>query len=214
VHVFGNSLGGAVAALVAASRPDLVRSLTLIAPALPNFRPSATAVRIPILLVPGVREVILRRLAATPAEERVRLAVAATYANPDLVHPQRLRDAAAEIRRRAELPYAEEALVRSTRGLIASYASAGTRNLWQVARRVVSPTLLIFGTHDKLVDFRLAARASRTFRNSRLVVLPDVGHVAQMERPSVVGAAVRDFLAALDAGRTSESGNPEHGDRV
>ncbi len=38
VHLFGNSLGGAVSTRVAADRPDLVRTLTLVSPALPNLR--------------------------------------------------------------------------------------------------------------------------------------------------------------------------------
>ena len=38
VHLFGNSLGGAVATVVAARRPELVRTLTLVSPALPDFR--------------------------------------------------------------------------------------------------------------------------------------------------------------------------------
>src|SRR5262245_33862640 len=36
VHLFGNSLGGAVCIRVAAHRPELVRTLTLISPALPD----------------------------------------------------------------------------------------------------------------------------------------------------------------------------------
>ena len=39
VHLIGNSLGGAVSTRVAARRPDLVRTLTLISPALPDLRP-------------------------------------------------------------------------------------------------------------------------------------------------------------------------------
>src|SRR5262249_991595 len=37
VHLFGNSLGGAIATRLAGTRPDLVRSLTLISPALPDL---------------------------------------------------------------------------------------------------------------------------------------------------------------------------------
>src|SRR5690242_15777939 len=39
VHLFGNSLGGAVATRLAARRPDLIKSLTLVSPALPDLRP-------------------------------------------------------------------------------------------------------------------------------------------------------------------------------
>ena len=38
VHLLGNSLGGLVSLLVAARRPDLVASLTLVSPAMPVYR--------------------------------------------------------------------------------------------------------------------------------------------------------------------------------
>ena len=46
VHVVGNSMGGAISVQLAARRPELVRSLTLVAPALPERRPRATNVQI------------------------------------------------------------------------------------------------------------------------------------------------------------------------
>lgn len=52
VHLFGNSLGGAVATRVAAVRPDLVRTLTLISPALPEWRVQRPAVPTGLLAVP------------------------------------------------------------------------------------------------------------------------------------------------------------------
>jgi len=39
VHLVGNSMGGAVSIRVAAARPDLVRTLTLVSPVLPDRRP-------------------------------------------------------------------------------------------------------------------------------------------------------------------------------
>src|SRR5919107_1400408 len=47
VHLLGNSLGGTVTLVVAATRPDLVRTLTLVSPALPVLRPRATNVHLP-----------------------------------------------------------------------------------------------------------------------------------------------------------------------
>src|SRR5688572_23956200 len=39
VHLFGNSLGGAITVWVAGTRPDLVRTLTLVSPAMPFMDP-------------------------------------------------------------------------------------------------------------------------------------------------------------------------------
>ncbi len=42
----------------------------------------------------------------------------------------------------------------------------------------------------------MAALAARAFRNARVVVLPQIGHVAMMERPDVVAKEIRGMLAA------------------
>ena len=52
VHLVGNSLGGAVCVRVAARRPDLVRSLTLISPALPDLRPRLIPLRVTVASAP------------------------------------------------------------------------------------------------------------------------------------------------------------------
>src|SRR5579859_6226078 len=56
VHLIGNSMGGAVAVRVAARRPDLVRTLTLISPALPDRRPRRSAAHFPVLALPFLGE--------------------------------------------------------------------------------------------------------------------------------------------------------------
>ena len=73
VHLFGNSLGGAVSTRVAADRPDLVRTLTLVSPALPNVRRTrGSDPRLPLLLLPGLASLATRRLAAQSPERRAR----------------------------------------------------------------------------------------------------------------------------------------------
>ena len=55
VHLFGNSLGGAITVRVAGTRPDLVRTLTLVSPAMPFMDPrrSLQSRLLPLLLIPG-----------------------------------------------------------------------------------------------------------------------------------------------------------------
>ena len=60
VHLAGNSLGGAVCVRLAARRPDLVRTLTLISPALPDLRPRVLPMRVALLCTPGVGPWLLR----------------------------------------------------------------------------------------------------------------------------------------------------------
>lgn len=193
VHLFGNSLGGAVATRVAARRPDLVRTLTLVSPALPNLRPRrGLDSRLPLLLLPGLAQLVNRRMAEQSPERRARAVLELCYGDPSLIPEQRLREAADEVGRRNGLDHSQDAFTGSLKGLVASYLERPPRSLWSQAATVQCPTLLIWGTADKLVDVRLAPKALATFPQSRLLVLPGVGHVAQLEAPETVARA---FLA-------------------
>ena len=196
VHLFGNSLGGAVSTRVAADRPDLVKTLTLVSPALPNLRrKKGSDPRLPLLLLPGLARLAERRLATQTPEQRARAVLELCYGDPSTIPPQRMAEAVEEVARRNELAHAEDAFRASLRGLIRTYLARGERSPWRAAARVQAPTLLVWGDRDRLVDVAIAPRAARTYPDARLLVLPGVGHVAQMERPETVARA---FLGMLE----------------
>ncbi|MFI1162671.1 alpha/beta fold hydrolase [Streptomyces sp. NPDC020801] len=212
VHLFGNSLGGAVSTRVAALRPDLVRTLTLVSPALPELRVQRSAVPTGLLALPGVAALFTRLTREWTAEQRVRGVMALCYGDPGRVTPEGFRNAVQEMERRLQLPYFWDAMARSTRGLVDAYTLGGQHGLWRQAERVLAPTLLIYGGRDQLVGFRMAQRAARSFRDSRLVTLPDAGHVAMMEYPDTVATAFRELLVAsgeLDIVATKGTGVAE-----
>jgi len=197
VHLFGNSLGGAVCVRLAAARPDLVRTLTLVSPALPSLRPQRPGdSQLLLLLLPGIAGVARRRLARVDAETRSRAVLESCFHDLSRIPPERLAAAERELLRREELAWATDALLGSLRCLVASYLRRGPGGLWDCAARIKAPTLIVWGRHDKLVSVRLAARAQAVIRNSRLVVVEDGGHVSQLEHPEVVAAAVLELLAA------------------
>ncbi|MDI9831362.1 alpha/beta hydrolase [Streptomyces sp. KAU_LT] len=198
VHLFGNSLGGAVSTRVAAVRPDLVRTLTLVSPALPELRVQRTAVPTGLLAVPGVTALFTRLTRKWTAEQRVRGVLQLCYGEPGRVTPEGFRDAVAEMERRLQLPYFWDAMTRSARGLVNAYTLGGQHALWRQAERVLAPTLLIYGGKDQLVGHRMSGRAARAFRDSRLLTLPEAGHVAMMEYPDVVARGFRDLLAQAE----------------
>ena len=209
VHLFGNSLGGAVAVRVAALRPDLVRSLVLVSPALPAYRVRRSNAHLPALATPWIGEKLARRLGRVSVERRVRAALALCYADPSVVPPSRLAEAVAEARRRSALGHDGEAVLRSLQGVLRTYLERGEYSPWQLATRVRAPTLLVYGLLDRLVDPRTAARAMRTFPDARLVELPRSGHVAQMEHPALVAHVVREHLGRLGRGATGRvDGDP------
>jgi pimeloyl-ACP methyl ester carboxylesterase len=201
VHLVGNSLGGAVCTRVAARRPDLVRSLTLISPALPDLHPRLIPLRVAAISLPGVGRWALARFADLSAAERTRRTFHEVFADPGLLHPSRLLEEIEEVTRRDGLDYQADVLIRSARALVAEYARRGPGTLWRDAARVAVPTLVIHGSQDRLVSPATAARAARVFRCAYVVVLPRLGHVAMMERPDLVARLMREFLAITESSR-------------
>jgi pimeloyl-ACP methyl ester carboxylesterase len=207
VHLVGNSLGGAISVLVAATRPDLVRTLTLISPALPflNPRRSVQSRMLPLLVVPRAHRLAARRLAQVGPQQLTRLVLQACFADPERLPLQRLAEAEEEAKLRFSLPHHMDAYLRTMRGLVTTFLRAylpGSRSLWRIVREVSAPTLVIGGRQDRLVDVRVAPQTARLIPDSRLIIFEDVGHVAQMEVPRLVARAV---VALLD--EVSRSGS-------
>ncbi|MFE2679427.1 alpha/beta fold hydrolase [Streptomyces hygroscopicus] len=198
VHLVGNSMGGAIATRVAAVRPDLVRTLTLVSPALPELRPQRTAVPTGLLAVPGVTRLFTRMTRDWDAERRTREVMLLTYGDPRRVSQEDFAYAVEEFERRLALPYFWDALTRSARGVVDSYTLGGQHSLWRQAERVLAPTLLVYGGRDQLVSMRMARRANAAFRDSRLLTLLDAGHVAMMEYPEAVARGMRELLDDVD----------------
>jgi pimeloyl-ACP methyl ester carboxylesterase len=196
VHLVGNSLGGAVCTRLAALRPELVKTLTLVSPALPDLRPRPIPARVSALRVPGIGPWLLRRATKIPAGQRVGVLIRGVYYDPDVVHPDRIAEEVAEVERQDGLGYAGDVLLGSARGVVYEYLRRGPQTLWRDAAQVTAPVLAIYGSHDRLVDPRMAARAARTFRQARVLVLPRTGHVAQMERPGEVASEMRIMMSA------------------
>jgi len=199
VHLIGNSLGGAVCVKVAAARPDLIRTLTLISPALPDARLRLDLARFPLMSVPRLGTRILRQYQNLPAENRVADVITNCYSNPALFPAARFAAEVTELSRRDTLDYATAALLGSIRTLTAEFFRAGRSSAWHDAARVTAPALVIYGSHDRLVDPRSAGRAAHAFRDARILVLPRTGHVAHMEHPDQVAAEMTAALAAAAA---------------
>jgi pimeloyl-ACP methyl ester carboxylesterase len=198
VHLLGNSLGGLVSLLVASRRPDLVASLTLISPAMPVYRvPPAFTKAMLLLVLPGVPSLAERRLAGITPEQNVRSMIRMCFGEPDRVPRERVEQAVQEMRERAEQPWADRALTRSMRGLITSYLRVGAANAWRAARSLRVPTLVLWGSRDKLVDPALAPRLAAAVPDARLLVLDAVGHVAMLEAPEPTARAVLGMVEEL-----------------
>jgi pimeloyl-ACP methyl ester carboxylesterase len=210
VHLVGNSMGGAVSVKAAALRPDLVRTLTLISPALPDRLPNPSLLRFPMIATPGLGGWMLRRADSIPAEARVRLMLSTVYYDwKTSVHPDRIAAEVTETLRRDKLRYSDDVLIGAARTIAAEYLRPAARSLWRDAERIRVPVLAIYGSHDRLVNPRMAARAARAFSGARVLVLPRTGHVAMMEHPVDVAAHFREMVESARAQRENSRGMPD-----
>ena len=205
VHLAGNSMGGAVCVVVAAKRPDLVRTLTLVSPAVPDNRirafPLKNDPRTALLVVPGVGEALTRyyNRRFTP-EQRARATIALCFGDPKRYPPQRLQEAVEEVRKREQLPWATAGMLRSMRGLaIAQFVK--NRVGWATLRRIAAPTLVLWGDTDRLVAPDLAPYVAAAIPDSRLAVFEGVGHTAMMEVPERTARAMLALIEDAAAGR-------------
>ena len=152
VHLIGNSMGGAVAVRVAARRPDLVKTLTLVSPALPDLAARRSTAHFPVLALP-----VRRRAAGAPVGHRAsrcRDRVAGVYR--DLLSttrrgftPTGSRLEVEALRRRDALGYDAASLVGAARTLVAETLRPSPFSLWRAAARVTAPSLVLFGSDDR-----------------------------------------------------------------
>src|SRR5262245_43723859 len=172
----GNSLGGGAALLLAADYPERVAALVLVAPATPEG-PIVWPVR--LLRTPVVGELILALANRRRTAQGLRRW---QFARPERVTESVIDDAWRPLRipgtRRAAL-----AVIRSDPG-----PHAG------VEARIRVPTLVIWGDRDRLIPRSDAERVHSLIPGSRLVILPDAGHLRQRERPEEFSRVVAEFI--------------------
>ncbi|MEP7055407.1 MAG: alpha/beta fold hydrolase [Actinomycetota bacterium] len=199
-HVFGNSLGGAVAVRLAATAPQAVRTLTLVSPALPSYRPKlGSDPRLPLLLVPGLAGLVTRALSRHTTRRRTQAVIDLCFADPQALPPERFEEALEEMRNRRSMPWYSDSLTMSLRGLVREYLSTGPASLWRQAGGLTVPTLVVHGRKDKLVPLAVGERAARVIPGAGLVIAEGSGHVAQLEQPSLVAQAFLEHVAGRAA---------------
>ncbi|NIJ13933.1 pimeloyl-ACP methyl ester carboxylesterase [Saccharomonospora amisosensis] len=203
VHLVGNSMGGAISLLLAAQRPELVRTLTLISPAVPDRRPDPRRLsdpRLALAYLPIVGKKARRELAALGPRERAAQVIKLCFAEPESFPSHRLTELAEEHGARIGLEWADAALSRTTMEIFRAWFTLGSGSLWSVPPKVRAPSLVVWGTHDKVISVRRAERTARLLPRGRLLVLPRTGHVAQMERPVTVARAMLGMWNNADSG--------------
>ncbi|TDD69120.1 alpha/beta hydrolase [Jiangella aurantiaca] len=205
VHLVANSLGGLICVYVASRRPDLVLTLSLVSPAMPQYRLPWAAQATAVMALPWLGERILRTVAAIPAEKQAERLTEMLFANAAVIPVAELTFAAEQRDRWTRQPHADAVLLAALRSIVAQYTRPGRRSAWYAASHILRPTLVIMGARDALVGAWGRTRWRRALRYARLVYMPNTGHVAMMEHPRAVAEVIREFVRDASRIRTSAS---------
>ncbi len=188
-HLIGNSMGGRVALEVALAEPERVRTATLLSP--------AVAFRKRRALVPLVR-LVRPEIAAIPHQIRtaqVRAQFWSLFARPDRLDPAAADVAADEFCRTYRSRSARIAFFAALRNIYLD-APHGERGFWTRLATLRPPSLFVWGESDRLVPAGFARHVAAALPASRQVVLPDCGHVPQVELADRTNGLIRDHVAA------------------
>jgi pimeloyl-ACP methyl ester carboxylesterase len=190
--LIGNSLGGKIAWNFAVDEPTRVETLVLISPdgfASPGFeygkKPQLPAV--------------LKLLPYTMPKFMLRMNLAVAYADP-----KHLSDAVLT-------RYADMMRAPGDRGaMLDRMGQVMLQDPAPLLRRITAPTLLLWGEKDGMIPFSNAEDYLRDIPGSKLVALPDLGHVPFEEEPETSLRPVVAFLAADGnySSRSNSSSSP------
>ena len=177
----GNSMGGATAAIVAATLPERVSRLVLLDAAGFNMEPAARPLMVrlttswaaPVLgLLPGKRLLVERSLRQV-------------FHDDALVTEERVSEYLAPAQRPGTF-----AALRS----LGASLDAGRLRVADVLGDITAPTLVVWGDDDRWIPLAHADRFVAGIAGARKLVIPACGHMPQEEKPAEVVRLVLEFL--------------------
>lgn len=177
-HLGGNSMGGFIAAEFAARHAHRVASLWLLDPA-----GTAAAQDTPIVrsyLAGGDFPLLLK------STDGIAPLLKAITSRPPLLPPS----VKAMLARRAVADHALHAAILDE-------VAHGSPTLEERLPYITAPTLIVWGTEDKVLSPQGAAVLHERLPHSRVVLMPGIGHVPMMEAPRAVTAEYLRFRADL-----------------
>jgi len=187
VVLVGNSMGGLIAAELAASVPALVERLVLVSPAGLSTYENRLVTR----SMPAIRRLqqLLALGAAWTASHSD--AIAARPRTRGLVlegvvaHPERIPGPLA----------AEQLRGAGTDGFLSALEAIVEYDLEPRLPLIGCPALVVWGTKDRLVTVRDAPRFTAAIPNASEVIYEDTGHMAMLERPAEFNELLAWFIA-------------------
>jgi pimeloyl-ACP methyl ester carboxylesterase len=179
VVIGGNSLGGEVAWRVAVMAPERVDRLILVDATGPRFKPDAIPLGFMLARAPVVNR-LAEHLLPRPL---VAVSTASVYGKPERL--------TTEVVDR----YFELSLREGNRRALGQRLAILESDLQPERIALVrQPTLVLWGSRDRLIPPSTGRTFAEAIAGSRLVVLEGLGHVPQEEDPPTSVAPVKEFL--------------------
>ena len=175
--ICGNSMGGGVALRLAASWPERVAGIVLVASVGRDVHAGSA-----VAWADGDNPLI-------PRAEDIDRFMALALERPPPVGRAVIRHVVTQRVRRAD------ALHRLFRGFILAAGDAGVPS--DVAQ-IDCPALVIHGEQDRIIDKRTAEDLSRALPRAELIVMRGVGHAPQLEAPRATARLVERFARGID----------------
>ncbi|WMJ07524.1 alpha/beta fold hydrolase [Nitrosomonas sp. sh817] len=187
LHIIGHSYGGGVALAasiyLSASNPGLQKGLVLIdSIAYPQELPGF----VKILATPVLGPLLTYAL---PNAFQVRNLLQKVYFNDDLIPQEAIDHYAADLGK----PDAKYALLTSVRQMLPIDLQQFSDNYTSLT----IPTLIIWSREDEIVPLAVGKRLHENLPNSKLVIMSDVGHAVQEEKPSLLLPHLHNFLETV-----------------
>lgn len=187
-HFVGLSMGGFVGLRVAARHPELLRSLVLL-------DTSAASESLWNLSRYWLVTATAHWLGLKPVVDRI---MSIYFGQTFLKDPARAAERDELKRQLAQNP---RDVWRAMRGVITR------RGVTEELCRILIPTLILVGEEDVATTPENADLLYTRIRGSRLVTLPNVGHMCNLEQPGLVSSAIHWFLNQLSAPSLPEVGS-------
>jgi pimeloyl-ACP methyl ester carboxylesterase len=197
VILLGNSMGGMISLLQAATEPPSVAGLILVdaafpfGPALPH--PLVTGL-FGLYALPGVGPLVMSRRRSMSAQRQVALVLRLCCVRADRIDPDVVAAHVALAGRRNGFEGVDRDMLFSARSVVSTAGARPGTRYRQAVRSVTAPALLIHGAQDRLVPVAASVAMARRRPDWQLVVLPDIGHLPQMEAPAATAEAIRQWL--------------------
>lgn len=196
--LFGNSMGGLVAEMVAARHPGLVGLLVLISPATPPKLPDPRidwpmALRLLLGATPVVGPVLSRRVIdSTSSRELVDDLLKRITHDPSRISPDLVESFVEIAETRKSFPWSVDAVPKTGQSI--GRHLFGRRHFVEMIRSIVAPTLVVQGTSDPVVSPTSVEWLCSLRLDWDLVQMEDTGHTPQIDAPDRFLSAVGPWL--------------------